>query len=629
MYDYLITHAAYLNAIQACEDTRISLGVQKDILLENVSKLKAGNEGETVTAFENTMKTLVEATSYASAVSKLEGMQTILEEELPKVNTLLRYVNNLDSQLDSAYYRTPVAAGEEYVPPGEGKLALNEASANAVVEKCRHIQEINEEIRMRFRSMLIALEGYLPESGQLQEALEKACNKVNRIENLEKAVTRYAADVKELSDDLKYRLAALTDNPEEVRFASGWNSTTQEEVVLLKLVEGPPVLKEHASELSNLEGISKESVIKEIEAYWNQEDGYFDENWWQDETKKRESLNILLLESLLTEDENGNVGGYDLMEHYTQTMPGSAKRYALQILFHLEPQDGDDEIVLNNIAGACSKRGIDLIGNGWVIPPEMMQFYVAYHELLEQEHDMEMKRALSIVLNFVPIVGEVKSIWEAIGGEDLLTGEELTGFERILGIAAAFLDVLLFAKWAKNASKGIKYIDDIPDAAYKGGKEIIEEGLEGTIKSGSKTIFNSTPELEAHIKNIDPSVPRKRGIGGAHNSKEFFKNDVAIVSETPSKIPGVKTVEYRMPKLNADGTPTGEYGARVFKKTIYDPDIISDDEFIKRGLEAANDAISKADDGIMPREWTGVDIEGITWHGYFEDGEITSFFPDE
>ena len=45
MYDYLITHAAYLNAIQACEDTRISLGVQKDIILENVSKLKAGNEG--------------------------------------------------------------------------------------------------------------------------------------------------------------------------------------------------------------------------------------------------------------------------------------------------------------------------------------------------------------------------------------------------------------------------------------------------------------------------------------------------------------------------------------------------------------------------------------------------------
>lgn len=94
-------------------------------------------------------------------------------------------------------------------------------------------------------------------------------------------------------------------------------------------------------------------------------------------------------------------------------------------------------------------------------------------------------------------------------------------------------------------------------------------------------------------------------------------------------MPGVKTVEYKMPKLNPDGTPTGEYGAKVFKKTIYDPDIISDDEFIKRGIEAANDAITKSHDGIMPREWSGVDSKGITWHGYFGDGNITSFFPEE
>ena len=71
------------------------------------------------------------------------------------------------------------------------------------------------------------------------------------------------------------------------------------------------------------------------------------------------------------------------------------------------------------------------------------------------------------------------------------------------------------------------------------------------------------------------------------------------------------------------------FGARVFKKTIYDPDVISDNDFMRRGLEAANDALSKADDGVMPREWSGVDSEGGTWRGYFEDGRITSFFPDE
>ena len=45
-----------------------------------------------------------------------------------------------------------------------------------------------------------------------------------------------------------------------------------------------------------------------------------------------------------------------------------------------------------------------------------------------------------------------------------------------------------------------------------------------------------------------------------------------------------------MPKLNMDGTPTGEYGNKVFTNNIYDPKIISDKEFINRGIEAANDA---------------------------------------
>ena len=84
-----------------------------------------------------------------------------------------------------------------------------------------------------------------------------------------------------------------------------------------------------------------------------------------------------------------------------------------------------------------------------------------------------------------------------------------------------------------------------------------------------------------------------------------------------------------MPKLNADGTPTGEYGAKVFRKTIYDPNIIRDEEYIKYGLEAANDAMNNVGGTGLPREWTGVDSNGVKWHGYYEDGKITSFFPDE
>lgn len=144
----------------------------------------------------------------------------------------------------------------------------------------------------------------------------------------------------------------------------------------------------------------------------------------------------------------------------------------------------------------------------------------------------------------------------------------------------------------------------------------------------SNNTFKPTATLESHLKNMDPKVPRKRGIGGAHNSVEFYKNDVQIVSKTNSKVSGVVVVEYKMPKLNMDGTPTGEYGNKVFVKTIYDPQFISDQNYVKRGIEAANNAMLHTKDGTMPREWIGVDSKGVTWRGYYQDGEITSFFPE-
>ena len=91
---------------------------------------------------------------------------------------------------------------------------------------------------------------------------------------------------------------------------------------------------------------------------------------------------------------------------------------------------------------------------------------------------------------------------------------------------------------------------------------------------------------------------RSNGIGGAHNAYEFFKNDVQIMSSTPHT------------------------------KTIYNPQIISDGAYINRGIEAANAAYSKSSNGTLSREWVGTDSQGVRWCGYFEDGEIKSFFPE-
>ena len=143
--------------------------------------------------------------------------------------------------------------------------------------------------------------------------------------------------------------------------------------------------------------------------------------------------------------------------------------------------------------------------------------------------------------------------------------------------------------------------------------------------------FTITNDLRNHIKNIDTSVPRKRGIGGAHNRDVFMQNNIKIIDETPNpNMKGVTTIRYQMPKLDKTGTPIpGKYQSGTPKvKTVYDPTIISTDEYLNRGLQAANNAALQDPEGILPREWVGVDDYGTTWRGYYENGNITSMYPE-
>ena len=102
-----------------------------------------------------------------------------------------------------------------------------------------------------------------------------------------------------------------------------------------------------------------------------------------------------------------------------------------------------------------------------------------------------------------------------------------------------------------------------------------------------------------------------------------MQNDVQIVSLTPhSQIQGVEIIEYQMPKLDKTGTPIpGEYQTGKPKvKTVYDPNVISTDEYLQRGIDAANNGASNYPNGILPREWVGYDNQGVKWRGYYENG---------
>lgn len=80
-----------------------------------------------------------------------------------------------------------------------------------------------------------------------------------------------------------------------------------------------------------------------------------------------------------------------------------------------------------------------------------------------------------------------------------------------------------------------------------------------------------------------------------------------------------------MPKPDGSTYPAtpipGEYGTTLYKKTIYDPYVIGDAEFISRGLEAENNAMLP--DGTLPGVWSGIDSLGVEWRGCFRNGRIT------
>ncbi len=314
------------------------------------------------------------------------------------------------------------------------------------------------------REMMTEAEQYAGEYldfSEAEELLEEGERKLHRLENYRDEFVDFGKQMTDLEYNISADLSRVLREQEDLVLSIHTMSNTDTDQRI------------RMEEMENVEedltyAMYQAEIKAEIEAYWNRQDGYFEDGWWKDEEKKQEAFNILLLESLMTENEAGESSGYDLMEHYISTKIRSPKRYALQLMFQLEPTDDDDEAVLNRIAGVCAQNGIDLPGNNWVIPPDIMQLHAVYHKILQTESDNNEKTLLSFMINFTPVIGEVKAVTEALAGKDIITGEELTGVEKILGLAAGFADVL----YLLNGLKGIKYADEAEDVVkkIKGGK---------------------------------------------------------------------------------------------------------------------------------------------------------------
>lgn len=151
----------------------------------------------------------------------------------------------------------------------------------------------------------------------------------------------------------------------------------------------------------------------------------------------------------------------------------------------------------------------------------------------------------------------------------------------------------------------------------------------------SSTAYTATASLKNHIVNPESSTSGKQGIKGAHHKGNFINEVNRIGAKTTgsienSQIKGVEKISYKMPKKDKFGNTTGEFQSKTHHKTVYDTSKIRTDQYIKRGLAAANNAASKSTNGKLKREWTGTDSQGVKWRGYCDSkGNITSFYPED
>jgi hypothetical protein len=139
-------------------------------------------------------------------------------------------------------------------------------------------------------------------------------------------------------------------------------------------------------------------------------------------------------------------------------------------------------------------------------------------------------------------------------------------------------------------------------------------------------------DLEAtmnHVEYRDYTVPRRRGIGGAHNAVEWakYQNEYVELSRLPhAHVPGVELIRYQIYALDAKGKPTGELKADIFDQTVYDPSIWPRPRLERALRESLSDSYHINHGKLPPGYWEGITIQGDSICGQHRSNQISTFF---
>ncbi|SEN48558.1 EndoU nuclease [Terribacillus saccharophilus] len=174
----------------------------------------------------------------------------------------------------------------------------------------------------------------------------------------------------------------------------------------------------------------------------------------------------------------------------------------------------------------------------------------------------------------------------------------------------------------------------------------------GSIRASSETQPIIKYKEGYHVEHLTGEIKKctdRRGVSGGHNYsefKKFFETNGKYKLEEIQKfahpeIEGIYDLEYRMLVEIKDyrGIGTGEYkyipkeNRDPLKKTIYDPDFISDEDIVRYGKEAMEEGIKNGQvDELIDQNKSmvsGTASNGLKFEGIknLETGEIDNFWP--
>ena len=168
----------------------------------------------------------------------------------------------------------------------------------------------------------------------------------------------------------------------------------------------------------------------------------------------------------------------------------------------------------------------------------------------ENVGDRKGKEITSTFLDFVPYVGTAKGIIEGITGRDLVTGEKIDLFSRVMGIIpgakAVGKGTKATVKGIKATVKGIKATGKIIKNSKK-IKVVLSDGSKITLKSDEVTKFEKQAK-EAKIKNKGNSskpstemIVRRGHFNGEYKPSPKHKGPKMPPNASPDSIPDIKT----------------------------------------------------------------------------------------